>query len=109
MRRREEIIQTATELFDRQGFFNTSLDDVAQAIGLKREALYYYFKNRAELLLAIIEPQAIDLIAGLEVIVSSDLPSEQKLHRAMENHLDRFDRPCLEMKITLREDRTRVV
>lgn len=103
MRRREEIIQTATELFDRQGFFNTSLDDVAQAIGLKREALYYYFKNRAELLLAIIEPQAIGLIAGLEEIVSSDLPSEQKLHRAMENHLDRFDRHCLEMTITLRD------
>src|SRR5690606_30685581 len=103
MRRREEIIQTATELFDRQGFFNTFLDDVAQAIGLKREALYYYFKNRAELLLAIIEPQAIDLIAGLEEIVSSDLPSEQKLHRAMENHLDRFDRHCLEMTITLRD------
>lgn len=103
VRRREEIIQSATELFDKQGFFNTSLDDVAQAIGLKREALYYYFKNRTELLLAIIEPQAIDLIAGLEEIVSSELPSEAKLQRAMENHLDRFDRHCLEMTITLRD------
>ncbi|CAM5547861.1 TetR family transcriptional regulator [Eoetvoesiella caeni] len=103
VRRREEIIQSATELFDKQGFFNTSLDDVAQAIGLKREALYYYFKNRTELLLAIIEPQAIDLIAGLKDIVSSNLPSEEKLQRAMENHLDRFDRHCLEMTITLRD------
>ncbi|TAL76187.1 MAG: TetR/AcrR family transcriptional regulator [Burkholderiaceae bacterium] len=103
VRRREEIIQCATELFDKQGFFNTSLDDVAQAVGLKREALYYYFKNRTELLLAIIEPQAIDLIAGLESIVNSDLPAEEKLRRAMENHLERFDRHCLEMTITLRD------
>lgn len=103
VRRREEIIQSATELFDKQGFFNTSLDDVAQSVGLKREALYYYFKNRTELLLAIIEPQAIDLIAGLEEIVSGDLPSEEKLHHAIRNHLDRFDRHCLEMTITLRD------
>lgn len=102
-RRREEIIQCATELFDRQGFFNTSLDDVAQAVGLKREALYYYFKNRTELLLAIIEPQAIDLIAGLQDILDSDAPPQEKLRRAMENHLDRFDRHCLEMTITLRD------
>ena len=36
--RREEILRHATALFDRKGYANTSLDDVAQAVGIKREA-----------------------------------------------------------------------
>lgn len=103
VRRREEIIQCATELFDKKGFFNTSLDDVAQAVGIKREALYYYYKNRTELLLAIIEPQALGLITSLRAIVKSTLPADEKLRLAIKNHLDRFDRHCLEMTITLRD------
>lgn len=102
-RRREEILQCAIELFDRKGYSNTSLDDVAQAVGLKREALYYYYRNRSELLLAIIEPQAVGLIDGLKKIVKMQIPAEEKLHLAIRNHLARFDRHCLEMTITLRD------
>jgi AcrR family transcriptional regulator len=96
-------VRCATELFDKKGFFNTSLDDVAQAVGIKREALYYYYKNRTELLLAIIAPQAIELINSLEEVVSSGLPAKEKLRLAIQNHLDRFDHHCLEMTITLRD------
>ena len=103
VRRREEIVQCATELFDKKGFFNTSLDDVAQAVGIKREALYYYYRNRTELLLAIIAPQATELIESLKEVVASSLPAKEKLRLAIQNHLDRFDRHCLEMTITLRD------
>ena len=102
-RRREAIVAHATELFDRKGYLNTSLDDVAQAVGLKREGLYYYFRNRSEILLAIIEPQAAGLIDGLKAIVESSAPAGEKLHLAVRNHLERFDLHCLEMTITLRD------
>src|SRR5512139_3351992 len=58
-RRREDILRKATELFDRQGYANTSLDDIARAVGIAREGIYYYFKNRAEILLHIIEPRSL--------------------------------------------------
>ncbi len=103
VRRREAILQCATELFDRRGYSNTSLDDVAQAVGLKREALYYYYRNRSELLLAIIKPQTVYLIDGLKQIVEMQIPADEKLHLAIRNHLARFDRHCLEMTITLRD------
>ena len=102
-RRREAIVAHATELFDREGYLNTSLDDVAQAVGLTREALYYYFRNRSEILLAIIEPQAASLIDGLKAIVDGPAPSAEKLRMAVRNHLERFDLHCLEMTITLRD------
>jgi TetR/AcrR family transcriptional regulator, cholesterol catabolism regulator len=101
--RREAILRAATELFDRQGYANTSLDDVSQAVGIKREALYYYYRSRAEILLAIIGPQAAALIDGMKEVVASDDPAPVKLRSAVHNHLKRFDRHCLEMTISLRD------
>jgi len=101
--RRDAILHHATALFDQRGYTNTSLDDIAQAVGVTREALYYYYRNRSEILLAIIRPQSMALIDGLDGIVGSDVASPEKLHRAIDNHLRSFDRHCLEMTIGLRD------
>jgi AcrR family transcriptional regulator len=101
--RRQAILQRAAELFDRKGYASTSLDDVAKAVGIKREAVYYYYKNRAEILLAIIGPQSVALIDGLREIAARDLPAQEKLKLAIRNHLQRFDRHCLEMTVSLRD------
>ena len=102
-RRREEILQRAAKLFDRQGYANTSLDDVARAVGIKREALYYYYRNRSEILLAIIGPQSVALIEGLRAVMRTAATPQEKLHGAIRNHLQRFDRYCLEMTVSLRD------
>jgi AcrR family transcriptional regulator len=101
--RREAILQHALTLFDMHGFSNTSLDDIARETGIKREAIYYYFKDRAEILLFIIRPQTRSLVEGLEAVVRSDADSTTKLYEAIRNHLQRFDRHCLEMTISLRD------
>jgi AcrR family transcriptional regulator len=101
--RREAILQHALALFDRQGFANTSLDDIARETGVKREAIYYYFRNRAEILLCIIRPQSDALVSGLAAIVDADTDAPTKLYQAIRNHLQRFDRHCLEMTISLRD------
>ncbi|MGE0038693.1 TetR/AcrR family transcriptional regulator [Pseudorhodoplanes sp.] len=101
--RREAILRHALALFDLHGFANTSLDDIARETGIKREAIYYYFKDRAEILLCIIRPQTRSLVDGLEAVVKSDADSTTKLYEAMRNHLQRFDRHCLEMTISLRD------
>lgn len=101
--RREAILKHALALFDLHGFANTSLDDIARATGVKREAIYYYFKNRAEILLCIIRPQTVALVEGLKAVVESDADATSKLYQAIRNHLQRFDRNCLEMTISLRD------
>jgi AcrR family transcriptional regulator len=103
-RRREDILKKATELFDRQGYANTSLDDIARAVGIAREGIYYYFKNRAEILLHIIEPRSLALIHGLGAIMDAPGKSHaEKLHDAVRNHLEQFDLHCLEMTVSLRD------
>lgn len=105
-RRRQEIIQSATECFDRKGYANTTLDDIAKVVGIKREGIYYYFKNRAQILLEIIEPQSIALVDGITAIVRNDaLDPRAKFRAAIRNHLERFDRYCLEMTVSMRDGR----
>lgn len=48
----EAIIEAAGTLFDNQGYNPTSLQDIADALGLARPSLYHYFKNKEEILLA---------------------------------------------------------
>jgi len=101
--RRKAILQAAAEIFDRKGYSNTSLDDIAHKVGIKREAVYYYYRNRVEILLAIIEPQSVALLKGLDQILEMDTAAVEKLKLAVQNHLKRFDRYCLEMTVSLRD------
>jgi AcrR family transcriptional regulator len=105
-RRREEILRRATECFDRTGYANTTLDDIAKAVGIKREGIYYYFKNRSQILLEIIEPQSVALVEGItEIVGDAGLSPRQKFRAAIRNHLERFDRYCLEMTVSMRDGR----
>src|SRR5579859_6755644 len=46
----QEIYEQATRLFALRGFAGTSIQDVADAVGLTRPALYHYVKSKEELL-----------------------------------------------------------
>jgi AcrR family transcriptional regulator len=48
--KRELILQTARELLAKNGFAKTTLDDIANALGMKKPSLYYYYTNKDALL-----------------------------------------------------------
>lgn len=47
--KREQILVSAVEVFGRYGFKRCSMEDIAEAAGMSRPALYQYFKNKAEI------------------------------------------------------------
>lgn len=49
---KQRIIDSAQELFHRQGFQQTSLDDITRESGVTRSNLYYHFNSKEELGLA---------------------------------------------------------
>jgi len=102
--RREEILKAAQELFLRKGYANTSLDDIAREIGIKREGLYYYFPNRSQILIEIIKPLGLQLRDRVKEIQESDARPDEKMRRTVENHLMRFEHRFAESQITLRDD-----
>ncbi len=50
MDRKEEILNAASKAFDKYGLLKTKLEDIAKECGIKKTALYYYFKSKAEII-----------------------------------------------------------
>ena len=48
----ESILRAAIPVFAAQGYRNTSMADLAAAAGVSRPALYQYFDDRADLVVA---------------------------------------------------------
>jgi AcrR family transcriptional regulator len=48
--KKELILKTARELLAKNGFAKTTLDDIANALGMKKSSLYYYYSNKDSLL-----------------------------------------------------------
>src|SRR5215467_6920178 len=76
---REAILDAATRLFVRQGITATSFDQIAQAIGLTRGAVYAHFPSKRRLVDAAIERQAIQV--NVDVLYRSDLSLAERLRR----------------------------
>src|SRR6201993_1012651 len=53
---RERIQDVARELFASQGVQRTSLQDIADKLGLTKPALYYHFTSREDLVRSIVQP-----------------------------------------------------
>jgi AcrR family transcriptional regulator len=49
-RRREEILHAALRAFREKGFYATTLDDIAEHLGLRKTALYHYFPDKEAIL-----------------------------------------------------------
>ena len=64
LRKVDYIRQVASDLFNRKGFDATSLDDVAEIIGISKPSIYYYYKNKSELLLDCYT-RTLDICDGL--------------------------------------------
>src|SRR3989338_4430052 len=49
------IIEAATKVFARKGFYNATISDVARAAEVAEGTIYLYFKNKDDLLISIFE------------------------------------------------------
>jgi AcrR family transcriptional regulator len=63
---RGKILQVAEGLFLERGFFETQMKDVAAAVGMSRNTLYRYFRDKRDLGFAIVEIGLNKLALGLE-------------------------------------------
>jgi len=85
--RRQKIIDTAVELFHRRGYRSTTLDDLAQELGITKAALYHYVESKEELLFIIYTQALNSIFLETRQIASMDLPPDEKLREIIRNHI----------------------
>ena len=74
MEMRRRIQETALDLFDREGFENVSVEEIAQAAGCSVGNIYHYFKSKDEL--GIVSTTGPYLRDPMALIVGPNSPSE---------------------------------
>ena len=81
--RRIDILKSAAAAFRRRGYHGASVDEIASALAMTKGNLYYYFRNKEEILYACHE-YSLDVMLGLLAEVQAqDIPPDQKLRRMM--------------------------
>ncbi len=50
----KQSLKTAAKIFSNKGYHQTTMDEIARALGVAKGTIYYHFKNKEELYLAII-------------------------------------------------------
>ncbi|MEO8054394.1 MAG: TetR/AcrR family transcriptional regulator [Acidobacteriota bacterium] len=100
--KRARILESAVRSFAAKGFYGTSMDDIAEELLLTRGSLYYYFKDKEEIL-ALCHETALE--AMLEVtgrVRASQLPPDQALRRIVLEHarvmVDKFHGTALALQ-----------
>lgn len=50
---RDRILDAAEDVFNESGYSNTTLNEIAEAAGVTRGAIYWHFKNKEDLFQAM--------------------------------------------------------
>jgi AcrR family transcriptional regulator len=87
LNRKQQIIEKATELFQKQGYAATSMRDLASYIGIEAASLYSHIKSKEEILQTICFQMANDFFQSLEKIELEKLSADEKLRKAVISHV----------------------
>jgi TetR/AcrR family transcriptional regulator len=87
-RTRAAILAAAEQQFARHGFVATRLEDVAEAVDLKRAALFYHFRDKKCLYDAVVAGAFGSLAARIEEAFSANHPIPVRIERAVEAWID---------------------
>jgi AcrR family transcriptional regulator len=75
----DDILAKAGELFDAQGYGETSLQDIADAVGVARPSLYHYFASKEEILVTLVERTIVVRDEIIERVTSTDGDPRERL------------------------------
>ncbi len=84
---RECILDAAVQLFSEYGYHAAPLRDIARIAGIQAASIYHHYPNKQALLVEIMETHMQRLNRSIESILNEFSDPEQRLARAIANHI----------------------
>ncbi len=81
---RVEILKSAAAAFRRLGYHGATVEQIAAALHMKKGNLYYYFRNKEEILFACHQYSLDRLMRLLHEVQHSGLDADEKLRRLID-------------------------
>lgn len=82
----QAILEAASNLFIKRGFDGTTMQDIAQELDISRSALYYYFKNKEEILASLTEGLTIAAQQLASQVVEQAKAPDEALRELVHQH-----------------------
>ncbi len=81
---RAQILATAKSLFIQQGYHGLAMQRISDALGVTKAALYYHFKDKEELFLAVLTDYLDEMETALDQIMAKPATCREKTEDFME-------------------------
>jgi AcrR family transcriptional regulator len=81
-----QLLEIATRLFKEKGYRSTSMQDLADALGVQKASLYYYVHSKEELLRQLLEHAFTLVQTQIDEVYAADLTPTEKLRLALRQH-----------------------
>lgn len=96
-RRRIDILDAAAAVFAERGYFNTSMQDIADRLGMQAGSLYHYYSSKEAALEEICRLSAVEFCENLRAILAKGGPASAMVHDGMLAHLTSSRRAYVEV------------
>ncbi len=84
---REDILEAAALVFRQKGFHGASMNDIADAVNLKKASLYHHVSSKQEVLSELLDRALQLLLERISAITVQNISADKKLHLMIREYL----------------------
>lgn len=108
IKRRNELIQAAAEVFKKKGFAATNIGDVAAHLDVDRASLYYYVESKEELFHEVVREAAEQNARRAEDIRDGEGTADEKIRALIKSLVESYGKHHPYLFVYIQEDMKRV-
>ncbi|MCM3601685.1 TetR/AcrR family transcriptional regulator [Robertmurraya korlensis] len=87
LKKKEQIILSAIKIMNRKGYNGATMEEIAAELLMTKGALYYYFKNKEDLIFQCHELVLTNAIEELQVHLEEPVSYETRLRNMIKTHI----------------------
>ncbi len=84
---KQEIIEVSVRLFNDNSYSATSVQDIAEALGVTKAALYYYISSKEQILYEIFDQTMTTAEVRLNMLMELDMSVVERITKIVFNHI----------------------
>lgn len=95
VRTRARLLQAAKEIFERDGFLDARISDIAERAGLSHGSFYHYFDSKEEVFREVaeaVEDSLTEPMYGVVLDPNSHATPQERIREAIRRHLESYRR-----------------
>ncbi|MCJ8166838.1 TetR/AcrR family transcriptional regulator [Pontibacter sp. E15-1] len=100
--KKELILQSAKAVFGKLGYSKATLDDIAEAIGMKKPSLYYYYKSKELLFVEAFSEEWRESLSRIKRIADEEADPRERLLLYIRSSLRYYQKIVTQHTISIR-------